>query len=63
MAAPVRFTTMTDATLYERDRLDFGAMLVGPAIVEQYDATTVVCPEQTVRVDDFGNLVITGSRA
>ena len=26
-------------------------------------ATTVVCPEQTVRVDEFGNLVITGSRA
>jgi len=26
--------------------------------VEQYDATTVVCPEQTVEVDRGGNLRI-----
>ena len=31
-----------EATLYERDRLDVGALVAGPAIVEQFDATTVI---------------------
>ena len=43
--------TMTDATLYERDRLDIGAMLGGPAIVEQLDATTVIPAGWSARVD------------
>ena len=29
------------ATIYERDRLDIGAAVAGPAVVEQFDATTV----------------------
>jgi len=28
--------------LYERDRLDIGATINGPAIVEQFDATAVI---------------------
>ena len=35
---------MIDAALYERDRLDIGATIAGPAIVEQFDATTVIPP-------------------
>ena len=35
---------MTQATLYERDRLAIGAAIRGPAIVEQFDATTVIPP-------------------
>ena len=34
----------TEATIYERDRLDVGAIVHGPAIVEQFDATTVIPP-------------------
>jgi N-methylhydantoinase A/oxoprolinase/acetone carboxylase beta subunit len=49
---------MTDATLYERDRLDIGAMVVGPAIVEQFDATTVIPPGWSGRVDGFSNLIL-----
>ena len=52
-----------EVEVYARKRLRPGHRFDGPAIVEQYDATTVVCPEQTVSVDEFGNLVITGSRA
>jgi N-methylhydantoinase A len=52
-----------EVDVYARKRLGPGHRFDGPAIVEQYDATTVVCPEQTVRVDDYGNLVITGRRA
>src|ERR1700761_2258255 len=32
----------TGTTVYDRDRLDVGASFAGPAIVEQFDATTVV---------------------
>jgi N-methylhydantoinase A len=48
--------TMT--ALYERDRLDPGATLVGPAIVEQFDATTVIPPDWRATVDGFRNLVL-----
>jgi N-methylhydantoinase A len=43
---------------YERARLRAGHRFDGPAIVEQDDATTVVCPEQTVVVDLIGNPVV-----
>jgi N-methylhydantoinase A len=49
---------MTDATLYERDRLDIGSMIAGPAIVEQFDATTVIPPGWSGRVDGFSNLIL-----
>jgi N-methylhydantoinase A len=44
--------------LYERDRLDPGAMLTGPAIVEQFDATTAVPPGWRACVDGFRNLIL-----
>jgi N-methylhydantoinase A len=44
--------------LYERDRLDPGAKLTGPAIVEQFDATTAVPPGWRASVDGFRNLVL-----
>ena len=46
-------------TLYERDPLDPGAALVGPAIVEQFDATTVIPAGWRGRVDHRRNLVLT----
>ena len=48
----------TPAIVYERDRLDIGATIEGPAIVEQFDATTVVPPGWHGRVDVHGNLVL-----
>ncbi len=45
--------------VYDRSRLAPGHRVTGPAIVEQYDTTTVICPEQEMRVDPFGNLVVT----
>ncbi|HEX9466707.1 MAG TPA: hypothetical protein VGB82_29250, partial [Alphaproteobacteria bacterium] len=49
----------TRTTLYERDRLPPGARLDGPAIVEQFDATTVVPPGWSAAVDRFHNLILT----
>jgi N-methylhydantoinase A len=49
----------TAATLYERDRLDPGATLAGPAIVEQFDATTAIPPGWVAAVDAHRNLILT----
>jgi N-methylhydantoinase A len=47
-----------EATLYERDRLDIGMIVAGPAIVEQFDATTVIPSGWTGRVDGYRNLIL-----
>jgi N-methylhydantoinase A len=56
------FSTLSERPIqvpvYARERLRAGHGFDGPAIVEQYDATTVVCPEQTVSVDAYGNLIV-----
>jgi N-methylhydantoinase A len=44
--------------IYERTSLRSGATLAGPAIVTQYDTTTVLPPEWHGRVDAVGNLII-----
>ena len=44
---------------YERDLLRAGDRLKGPAIIEQYDSTTVVPPGSRLHVDNLGNLVMT----
>ena len=49
----------TPAQILERDRLPVGATFGGPAIVEQFDATTVVPPGWSASVDRFRNLVLT----
>jgi N-methylhydantoinase A len=50
--------TSAQATLYERDQLDVGAGIAGPAIVEQFDATTFIPSGWTARVDGLRNLVL-----
>jgi N-methylhydantoinase A len=44
--------------IYERERLGAGAMLAGPAIVEEWTSTTVVPPGWRLTVDRFGNLIL-----
>jgi N-methylhydantoinase A len=50
--------TSAEATLYERDRLDVGATIAGPAVVEQFDATTVIPAGWSARVDGLRNLIL-----
>jgi len=47
-----------ETTIYHRDRLDVGVTFGGPAIVEQFDATTVVPPGWHAVVDRHGNLIL-----
>jgi N-methylhydantoinase A len=50
--------TIMEATLYERDRLDIGTSIAGPAIVEQFDATTVIPSGWSGQVDGCHNLIL-----
>jgi N-methylhydantoinase A len=44
--------------IYERDAIPIGASLSGPAILNQLDTTVVIEPNQAVRVDECGNVLI-----
>lgn len=44
--------------VYNRDRLEPGHQINGPAIVEQLDTTTVIHPEQEAAVDEYRNIII-----
>ena len=44
--------------IYDRDKLEPGNRIAGPAIVEQMDATTVVLPGMAGRVDPYLNLIL-----
>jgi N-methylhydantoinase A len=48
-----------DCPVYQRETIDVGAMIAGPAILDQFDATTVLCPGQLARVDEYKNLIAT----
>jgi N-methylhydantoinase A len=59
---PVYFEStkgFVETPVLERARLAPGSSLIGPAVLEQIDCTTVIEPGQTASVDDHGNLVIT----
>jgi N-methylhydantoinase A len=47
-----------DTAIYARLDLPVGAVIHGPAILEQPDATTVIDPDLVARVDGFGNLIV-----
>ncbi len=48
-----------EAAVYDRDKLPAGAVLKGPLIVEEATSTTLLHPDQVLRVDAFGFLRIT----
>ncbi|MEA2947924.1 MAG: N-methylhydantoinase, partial [Alphaproteobacteria bacterium] len=49
----------TDCPVYQRERLDVGLTFAGPAILDQLDCTTVICPGQVAHVDEWKNLIVT----
>jgi N-methylhydantoinase A len=51
-----------DCPVYQRERLDVGLTLTGPAILDQFDCTTVIYAGQTARVDTYKNLIVTAGR-
>jgi N-methylhydantoinase A len=56
---PVRFAgRLHDCPVYQRERLDVGHEIAGPAVIEQYDCTIVIEPGQVAKVDGFKNLIV-----
>ena len=55
----VRFDGETvDCPVYQREKLDVGLSVPGPAVLDQLDCTTVICPGQVARVDEWKNLIV-----
>jgi N-methylhydantoinase A len=44
--------------IYDRAALQAGNRIVGPAVVEQMDSTTVVLPGMAAQVEPYGNLIL-----
>ena len=56
----VRFDGKTiSCPVYQREKLDVGLTLRGPAILDQFDCTTVICAGQVARIDEWKNLIVT----
>lgn len=47
-----------EAEIHSRGKLKPGAIVEGPAVIEEYDSTTLVPPDHRLRVDEYGNLRI-----
>jgi N-methylhydantoinase A len=47
-----------ECPVYDRRRLGTGHIIRGPAVVEQFDSTTLIHPDQRAEVDDLGFLLI-----
>ncbi|MCB0032938.1 MAG: hypothetical protein KDE51_02875, partial [Anaerolineales bacterium] len=46
-------------TLYDRDKLKAGHTLRGPAVIFQYDTTTVIPPHWQADIDSYQNMILT----
>ena len=56
----VRFDGETiSCPVYQREKLDVGLTFSGPAILDQFDCTTVICAGQVARIDEWKNLIVT----
>ena len=47
-----------DCPIYDRYALRAGEKLSGPAVVEEFDSTTVIHPGYAAEVDPYGNLIM-----
>ena len=54
----VHFQRWWDTAVYRRDSLHPGAVIEGPAIVEQPDTTIIIEPGMTGRIDAYDNILV-----
>jgi N-methylhydantoinase A len=60
LKAPVLFDGKKASTsIYSRDELRLGKKYLGPAIVAEYSATTVIPPGKRFHIDPSSNLIVT----
>lgn len=48
--------------IYQRTELPIGSQIIGPAIILEYSSTTLLPPNFLLKVDRFGNLLISRSK-
>jgi N-methylhydantoinase A len=46
------------AKIYDRDKLKTGNKVAGPAVITEFDSTTVVLPGYVAEIDRFHNILI-----
>lgn len=51
-----------DCDVYDRQTLVAGQSVLGPAVIQQTDTTTVLYPGQRAEVDAWGNMIVTMSK-
>ena len=59
----IESNAFVDAGVYDRSRLHAGDRIKGPAVIEQFDSTTVLLAGQVATVDATGTLVIVNEAA
>lgn len=47
-----------ECPVFRREKLKAGNAISGPAIIEQYDSTTVVYPQWATEIDSHGNIIL-----
>lgn len=57
---PVYFGELgwVDTPVFDRDEMPAGAMFSGPAVIDQFDSTTVIPPNTTAVIDEWMNILI-----
>lgn len=50
---------VVDCTIYNRNKLLSNNIIMGPAVVEEVDSTTLILPGYKGAIDEFGNILIT----
>ncbi|WP_104090970.1 MULTISPECIES: hydantoinase/oxoprolinase family protein [unclassified Cryobacterium] len=57
---PVYFGELgwVDTPVFDRDDMPAGAMFSGPAVIDQFDSTTVIPPNTTAVIDEWMNILI-----
>jgi N-methylhydantoinase A len=47
-----------ETNIYWRDELPCGAQIIGPAVIQQLDSTTLIPPEIQAKIDPYMNIII-----
>jgi len=53
-----KYNNYVKCPIFIREKLHFGNQISGPAVIEQYDSTTVIYPDWKAKVDKFGNILL-----
>lgn len=48
-----------DSTVYDREKMEPGCSITGPAIIEEYAASTPIPPKFKAKIDRYRNIIIT----